>query len=176
MDRFFLINAAYILIVATLWSCSHLDDTTDKLADKERLISAVDSCIITLDFCGRRNSFARHYSSLLKELRGGLSGIPVLKAIDVDANIGNPDTVMSGNQISFGQWTSTTSAGLANTALQRMHNTSAFNFDVSYGAPYHSSEQEQTGLTFASPDMSYPSGFYPYNIGDINESDEMNGD
>lgn len=72
-NSFFLVYAAHVVILGLAWrmwaqpSASH-DQSTET--------AAINTAIRVLDFCGQRNTFARKYSLLIKELRSQLDRGP----------------------------------------------------------------------------------------------------
>jgi len=77
--RFFLVNAAHIMILGAVWK--QLNQSSDRYGlsipqDQSRELAAIDTSTRVLDFCGQRNTFARKYSILIKELRQRLVKVP----------------------------------------------------------------------------------------------------
>jgi hypothetical protein len=78
-NRFFLVNAAHIMILGAVWNQKQSGNGYGTLmsVDQSRELSAIESAIRVLDFCGQRNPFARKYASLIKDLRHQLDkGLP----------------------------------------------------------------------------------------------------
>jgi hypothetical protein len=78
-NSFFLVYAAHVVILGIAWRL--WAQPSDKLApdilnDQNMEAVAIDTAISVLDFCGQRNTFARKYSLLIKELRSQLDGGP----------------------------------------------------------------------------------------------------
>lgn len=75
MPVFFLINAAYIMIVATVWERKQfegVDNLSSKYGKSDEL-ATIDASIQVLELCGQRNSFARRYLVQIKDLRQQLA-------------------------------------------------------------------------------------------------------
>jgi hypothetical protein len=71
--RFFLVNAAHIVILGLAWRMwAHPTVSHDQSIET----TAINTAIRVLDFCGQRNTFARKYSLLIKELRSQLDKGP----------------------------------------------------------------------------------------------------
>jgi hypothetical protein len=84
--RFFLINAANVIVLAAVWKrkLSLKGDSLPNGCDLSLEFGQIDSAIRVLDFCGQRNTFARKYSLLIKDLRQQLSkSLPVNIADEV---------------------------------------------------------------------------------------------
>ncbi|RFU32961.1 hypothetical protein B7463_g3382, partial [Scytalidium lignicola] len=71
MPIIFLINAANIMILGAVWKRRQggKNGFIPTGYDQSREISALDAATRVLDFCGQRNTFARKYSILIKDLR-----------------------------------------------------------------------------------------------------------
>lgn len=77
--RFFLVNAAHIMILGAVWMRQqrNIGYGSPVTADQSRELSAINAAIGVLDFCGQRNVFARKYASLIKGFRHQLdNGLP----------------------------------------------------------------------------------------------------
>src|ERR1700759_4297417 len=73
--RFFLVNAANIMILGAIWNLNESGKGCGSLTfhDQNRELTAIDTSTRVLDFCGQRNAFARKYSIMIKDLRQELS-------------------------------------------------------------------------------------------------------
>jgi hypothetical protein len=72
-NSFFLVYAAHVMIAGIAWRMWAQPGTSH---DQDMETTAINTALRVLDFCGQRNTFARKYSLLIKELRSQLDGGP----------------------------------------------------------------------------------------------------
>jgi hypothetical protein len=75
--RFFLINSAYIMILAAVWKLKQNGGAygMPTAYGQTRELAAVDASIQILEFCGQRNPFARRYLIQIKDLQRQITRI-----------------------------------------------------------------------------------------------------
>lgn len=78
-NSFFLVYAAHVVTLGITWRLSAQAGSNyafDTSYDQNTEITAINTAIRVLEFCGQRNAFARKYALLLKELRSQLHSRP----------------------------------------------------------------------------------------------------